>query len=555
MKNNKLTFLIIILLIHLGCTDEFLKEEHPTQQTVDDFFTEPGQADEAAISLYDNLANEYGDFLNGYLATFDMLRGDNLTLPKNFADNAIIKWLTLNYNAEDETVRDAWSNSYTRIYRANWLIDNVEDNPNIPAEEANRALAEAYFFRGFSYFNLVRYFMSAPLMLERTTSDNYYPENATEEELWAQVFSDYQTSLDLGGLPDPTPNFMDGRINTGVVHAMMARAYLYRTRPGSNQYWDQVKEHTQAVENLNAYGLEAMEDFQSLFVYTDEDKWVNNSEVIWGAGFIYGPIHQGMPFRYRNRSFIAMATMPVGHSAMVLENENDVPYIAANAFVEGLSRYALSEDLSDIMIDYHNQGDQRASEFLYYPSFGSYGLSNPDDFTSVVLLENVNSDSLYQVAKSTDGAQGEYIHIRKFQLREFIGNNIWDGGFNHSLVYPIVRYADILLMRAEAEFHLGNEQVAKDYLKQVTDRAGFDESYTNPFSGQTLLDEILQQRRVELMFESLRVPDLIRLDQFAPPNVGIYPGSVTFEEKLKVLPIPRRELDLNNNLNQNDMWR
>ncbi len=92
-------------------------------------------------------------------------------------------------------------------------------------------------------------------------------------------------------------------------------------------------------------------------------------------------------------------------------------------------------------------------------------------------------------------------------------------------------------------------------MKRITDRAGFAPGYLDTFSGAALRAEILQQRRVELFFESLRVPDLVRLDQFKPPFVGTYPGSVPFEEKLRVVPIPRRELDNNPNLVQHPLWR
>jgi len=556
MKNIK--YILISLLTIVGCDSEFLEEVHPTRETADVFFTKDADAEQAAISLYEKMSHggigPYGAQMDGYMSSFDELRGDNLTLPKNFNNNAIVTWLTLNYNAETDAVRDAWRHNYEVIYRANWIIDNVADNENISQDVRNKTLAEAYFMRGNSYFTLTRYFQSVPLVLNATTAETYYPEKASNEESWNQVFSDFQQALDLGGRGNPTPDYMDGRVNTGVIHAMMARAYLYRTRPGSNQYWDKVKEHTLAVENLNVYELEPMEEFSSLFVYTKEDKWVKNSEVIWGAGFIYGPIYGGLPFMYINRSFLGVATMPVGYATTIVRNEAGDPYLIANGRT-GRSRFALSPELSDIMIDYYEEGDKRSTEFLYYPSFNNYDLATPGDNTSVELVETVNSDSLYQKIKETGGAEGEYIHLRKFQLKEFIGENIWDGGWNHSLIYPIIRFADVLLMRAEAEFHLGNEGVAREYLKRVTDRAGFEESYVNQFSGPALVDEILQQRRVELVFESQRVPDLIRLGEFNPPNVGTYPGSAPFDEKLMTLPIPRRELDLNKNLVQSEAWR
>ena len=553
MKRIFQIFCTIALIIFQGCSSEFLEEVHPTRITSETFFENDAQAKEAVIALYNYMGDLYGTQGDKFLGTFDMLRGDNLILPKNFGDNALVTWLTLNYNAETNKVEDGWKFSYETVYRANWIIANVTDNPNISENAKTAVLAEAHFMRGFAYFNLTRLYQEVPLVLQPAEAGDYYPEKSSNEECWAQVISDFEASL--SGLPDPTVNFVDGRANKGVAHAMMARAYLYQTRPGSDEHWAKVKEHAKAVEDLNTYALEPMEEFNDLFVYTKEDKWVENQEVIWATGFVYGPIYGGLPFFYDQQSNLGgWSVMPVGSRPLKLVNENGDPYLFGNG-LDGRARYALAPEVSNIMIDYYALGDKRTEEFLFYPTYEDYDLENSEDFTSVYVKQVVNADSLYKKAIETNGASGEYIHFKKYAIKEFVGENIWDGGFNHPLMYPIIRYADVLLMRAEAEYHLGNEADARAYLKRITDRAGFAPDYTNAFGGQALIDEILQQRRVELVFEPVRVPDLIRLDMFKPPHVGTYPGSAAWEEKLKVIPIPRRELDVNPNLVQNDLWR
>ena len=194
---------------------------------------------------------------------------------------------------------------------------------------------------------------------------------------------------------------------------------------------------------------------------------------------------------------------------------------------------------------------------MYYPTYNSYKSKFVPATLSFIITIDKTLDAAdeYAKAKATNGTEGEYLHIKKYQLKEFYGLNIWDGGWHHALMLPIIQYADVILMRAEAEYHLRNEPVAKSYLKKITDRAGFLADYVDGFSGQALVDEILNQRRVELYFEGTRVSDLIRLDMFKPPYVGSYKGSVAWNEKLSVLPIPQRELDLNPNLIQQELWR
>ncbi len=555
MKIQKYILILAVSLSFWGCDSDFLTEVHPVQSTGGSFFATDAEAEQAALGLYEYTRNLYygRHMVEHFASNFDELTGDNVTLPKVNYNNAIVPYLTLNYNEESGSVQNAWSTSYTTIYRANWLIDNVTDNENISDEVKKETLAQAYFFRGFCYFNLTRLFEEVPLMLKQTTAADYYPEKSTNEECWSQVFSDFQKALDLGGLPAPTENFVDGKINTGVVNAIMARAYLYRTRPGSTEYWDKVKQHTEAVENLNTYALEPIDDFSKFFNYTSEDTWVENKEMIWVHGYSYAMTYGGLPFLYDGNNYAAFAymSMPVGTSTTIVTNDKGSQFLIGNGRA-GRAYWAASTSLSDVMIDYYQKGDKRTSEFLLYPAYNDYGL---DDGGSIYLKKTVNADSLYKKFIETDGVEGEYLHFKKFQIREFVGENIWDGGFNHSMVFPIIRYSDILLMRAEAEYHLGSEGLARDYLKQVTDRAGFAADYLDSFSGDALLDEILQQRRVELMNESLRTPDLKRLDMFKPPYVGTYPGSVSWDEKLGVLPIPNRELDANPNMVQHDLWR
>jgi hypothetical protein len=485
---------ISAVLIFTGCNDDFLTEVHPTKLTSEALFETNKGVEEATIGLYRYSQYSIGRDATGYLATFDILRGDELTLPKKFGSNVIVQWLTLNYNPETAKVNEVWARSYETIFRANSIIDNVAENNSISDDTKKKALAEAYAMRGYCYFNLTRLFQEVPLVLHQTTPENYYPKKSLEAECWNQVFSDYEKALEIG-LPNPVSNYLDGRLNTGVVNALMARAYLLRTRPGSIKYWDKIKEFTDAVEKLNIYDLESIDNFGTLFVYTKDDKWVYNQEVIWATGNHYGPIFGGSTFRYEDESDLgSYVTMPNGQCTYTLMNNLGTTFLPGNGMT-GTTFFAVNPDLADLMIDYDSLGDKRVKEDLYYPTYKSYKLDfNYTTYVqTIVEVKTVNSAEEYSKIKTSNGVQGEYLHIKKYRIRECYGKNIWDGGWHHSVMFPVIRYADVLLMRAEAEYNLGNITNAKLYLKKITDRAGFAANYLDQFSGQALLDEILNQ--------------------------------------------------------------
>ena len=134
----------------------------------------------------------------------------------------------------------------------------------------------------------------------------------------------------------------------------MARAYLYRTKPGSNEYWDKVKQYAEAVEGLNKYALEPINDFSKFFVYTAENTWVKNKEMIWVHGFSHGPTYGGTPFMYDGNNFgtLAYMSMPLGQSTVLLKNDKGKTYLVGNG-TAGRAYYAASTSITDVMIDYY----------------------------------------------------------------------------------------------------------------------------------------------------------------------------------------------------------
>ncbi|SHM99306.1 Starch-binding associating with outer membrane [Cyclobacterium lianum] len=150
---------------------------------------------------------------------------------------------------------------------------------------------------------------------------------------------------------------------------------------------------------------------------------------------------------------------------------------------------------------------------------------------SVLLVTGEYEDELYglKFVDFTTGVQG-------------------DGGVN----FTALRYADVLLMYAEALNQTGNTGESLEYLNQVRNRAGLDD--LSGLSSQELAEALEQERRVEFFLEGHRWYDLVRTGRLLPVMNGYFQQNnmnFTVEEHNLVMPIPLREIDINPELGQN----
>ena len=187
---------------------------------------------------------------------------------------------------------------------------------------------------------------------------------------------------------------------------------------------------------------------------------------------------------------------------------------------------------------------------------GGYGWNQPtSEFVSEYEEGDLRKDVtvLYEGGPLFDGKEysSEY-SFTGFNTRKFLVPLSKVTAFDNSpLNFPVLRYADVLLMRAEALNELGQTQQAEEFINRVRNRAGLDD--IQPGLTQAAFREaVLHERRMELAFEGQRWFDLIRV------NDGQYGleflhsiGRNNATQKHLLLPIPQIELDRNPNLTQN----
>ena len=348
-----------------------------------------------------------------------------------------------------------WTQPYQKIAVCNNIIAKGEQAPLLDAQK-NRWMAEAYFFRAYHYFDLVKKYGDVPLILKAfdSTSDPDIKMGRTpREEVIQQCYSDLAfAEANLPDIDDVKSDADWGRVSKSAARGMLVRIGLYEgTYSKYHNLGSDAKSHLKvsidAAERLiNSGKHDLYPDFQKLFYFDGEGR--QNKENVFVK--VYGPN---------------------GASGVILHNNS-----------RGLEN-AVSVTRQTI------------DEILY-----SDGL--PREKTTLKVEEKMHPFG---------NQHGNGYGIKKgFMLEE------WNTVNKETVDKMIIRYAEVLLSYAEALFEY-NGQISDAQLNatvnKIRARVGFDVKLTNAFvsaNGLNMRDEIRRERHVEFIDENLRYDDIIR---------------------------------------------
>lgn len=463
MKANKFTLLIAGLVACAAlnsCSDDFTNLEPKGSSSYGNFWKTEQDAVQAANALYEYMPAEEM-FSRGYFwyinASDDLVTGR----VKAAADN-IKNFVT---TGDDGYSISVYTNSFKVIRRANDILLNV---PAMELDEdlKNRILGEAYFMRGFNYFWLSHTYGDnelnggIPIVTEENMNNEAgsYTRPASVVENFSQVVSDLEMAVSL--LPLFTEYSSDdlGRAHKDAAYAYLAKTYLYWAEYDASKYalaaayCDSVTNSGSGRSLIDTDNPD--EDFRSVFTSANDF----GSEYLW--------------------SVVSSAQDGSKLPGIMLENKGWGLY-------NGWGYYQPTNELYEAYED----GDVRRDATIL--AFG-------DEFTFL------GETRQYASENSLTGLQfNKYMY--EFQFEDAIGTTINSNGDNPSTAYdvPLIRYAEILLIKAEALIMQG--QSGDAYINMVRDRAGLE-----PISGATM-DDLKHERRVELAGEfANRHYDLVR---------------------------------------------
>lgn len=500
MKNKLKIWLLAalpVLIIFAGCSKKFLDVDPQGQTTEVLALTDPDAANKLVGGIYNTLY--YGGFdkttvgflwvLANDIASDD---GDKGSTPGDFGPAGDIDNFT--HNAGNFIFNNIWSGHFSAIISANKAID-VLNKGSLEATAKNRLLGEARFLRGLYYFNLVRFFggvpkiTTAPLASEGN-SDALQTRSSTAE-IYTLIIDDLQFATDNLPVKGDAAT-QPGRANKGAAQSYLAKVYLYQKN------WQKAFDNSLAVINSGAYSL--VPNYNFIF----------REKPVGGAG---GNNNSESIFEVQTGLNVAE------NAVSPLFSNGQGPRGRGGWTDLGFGFNNPTADLANA----YEPGDTRKTATIIFvnPTVAgnSPGTTLWDGFR-IPSKDSVENDRYSYKAYHSNTAESAQASNNKDTKPKNI---------------RMMRYAEVLLIYAEAAAMISNIGEATAKLNMVRSRANL------PASTGTQAN-VWKERRVELGMEQDRFFDLVR--QGRAGSVLRAHGKAFMDGKNEVFPIPQPQIDL-----------
>ena len=483
--------LLFILLIAAGSCDSFV-EVKPDGTTDITFFYSEAEYKEALLGAYSSLRGTFWNTLSSVVASDDYAAGgDSFTIDQPTLQN--INKMTHSPNDENQ-IRDIWGLMYAGQNRANFVLEN-KDKTDFDGKD--EIIAEAYFLRAYFTFELVKFFGNVPLKTEdragtlRIKNERIIPGDEFTMERVADIPTAY--GLIAEDLKEAIPNLpvtqdLPYEVTKGAAQALLGKVLLYHGSLDSTKFGEAATVLNQVISS-GQYSLISNADYANLFEVEGE----NGTESVFEVQY--------------------NSLEPAGWSCI---NCSTGTYFAK--FNGPRSPY------DDPVYD--------AGWGFCLPSVELYDMFDAGDARREVTFYDLRNDQ----DRYTPGRDDTGLFNKKY-LPRLLPKRAGSDPLNYDNNYRAIRYADVLLMAAEAEAQSSGVN-AVNYLNQVRARAYGDNSQDYTSSEGSLLEAIYTERRKELAGEGHRFFDLVRTKKAATAIDGFT------ENKNELFPIPLGELEL-----------
>lgn len=539
LKQYILLITAAVLLLQSCEESEFLNTKPLNAITEDAVFTDPALARASLLTIYGNIPRVFAR--NGGIPLDMNARDAAHSFPWGFVNNL----RNNDYNAANASfiIQEFWSNNYAYIRQANNFLEGL-DEAEFDEETKKNFRAEARFLRAVFYLELYRFYSGVPIIIEaQSLSDSsaYNVKRNTPDETVDFIVKEFTEAA--ADLPVEWTGDDKGRAEKGAALGMKARTLLHAASLKNDvNLYGQAAEAAKAVIDLNRYSL--YPDYEKMFLTK-----TGNNEFI----FYFNNTPSNSPIK-RNGDYgdwgLVNAPLSGGAWGGAMPSQNLV-----DEFEMTDGKLPAESPLYNPQEPYKNR-DPRFEASIYYQ--GSTFKGVPLDFSVGGKDHNVNgfTTSGYYLKKGVDENIPDY-YAYKSAAQSFLD--------------PLLRYADVLLMYAEAQNELGNTEEARPYINMVRGRTGVNmPELPTGLSKEQMREKIRHERHIELNFEESRFHDVRRWGIAKEVSEGpVWGANITsnadgtftydrqmllthsFDPKYVLFPIPQDEINKNPNLEQN----
>lgn len=513
-KTLKIILLLVGTLIYTRCDDGFLNKVDQTSINSGSFYNTETDAVASVNAAYAHLQN-LSLWARRIFFMLDFASDEIDPTPNT--QGAPFELIQHTFGPQgNEHIDNPWQMFYKLIARTNITIEEVSDM-DINQDVKDEVLGQAHFLRALGYFYINALWNGGPLRTEETTEINV--PRASPEEIWTLIESDLTTAISQ--LPATWPASEAGRATSGAAEALLGKAHLYQ------EEWQDAETHLMNVINSGNYYLiggpndpageastidEAIEALRVNHAFDIK----NNAEAVFEVQF-----QSGSGLSWNSTSATGRA------EGSVRPQEYGV---------DGFSFYNAKP--SDKLLNaYERIVPGNNDKGNVDPRFQAFFFTKYD---TLVKGEEVIP---YSDIQATAGyAWKKYQHETTVQDP----NNASASNVNHD----VIRFADVILMAAEAKIRQGDVADAVELINRIRRRA--DPTATilpdiSPsVSQEEAIEALIHERQVELSGEQVRRTDLVRWG-IAAQNINNFQSN-----KHEYFPIPQSEIDANQALGPDD---
>ena len=559
---------LCVILGMMSCS-KFLEEQVPQATLTQDEVKNPEYIDNVLISAYAGLVSIEDMNASFSLWNYDTRSDDAYVGGSDFSDGEPFHRLerSTGVMTTDWPFSSIWNRFYNYLSRVSLSLDILAS-----ADQGNAIIqqrtAEMKFLRAYGHFQLKRLFKKIPfvnkLNMQEEDYNNLSNTEYTNDEGWQQIINDLEDAYAVL----PAVQVEKGRPTKAACAAFLAKVYLYKAYrqddANSNQVTAINSEDLQKVVEYtnpslyNGYGLEP--DLHNNF--RPEEQYENGKESLWAIQYSKndGTVYGNLNFSYR----LIVPCIPKVHDSgcdFYKPSHNLVSAYRTNS--DGLPL------LDNFAAVEYTVGSNQTVDPRLFVTVGVPG--TPYMFNPSFMMAESNAWS------RSGGTFGYFVSLKQNVDPSLTDNYLYlcDSQWASSMNRIVFRYADVLLMRAEAQAQLGQTAEAIAQVNLVRDRASKMANnsvvsnyptkygvhyavgkYNGTYSKEEAMKIIKMERRLELAMESERFFDLVRWGDAATvmnkfyssesEKMNFLSGSQFTANKNEYLPVPFEQMAASN---------